>query len=107
MSKTFRPLNIFVPATLYHSNIHTLSTAMKNFIHNCAYETFLTTKISRTTVYSATQQEGRFFSRVACRLVFFHSSQKTPKRHTKTFCLASVAIVQKAAYKYVCIDDVH
>ena len=57
--------------------------------------------------YSATQQESRFFSRVACRLVFFHRSQKTPRRHTKTFCLASAAIVHKAAYKYVCIDDAH
>ena len=46
--------NIFVPATPYRSNIH---TAMKNFVHlifvhNCAYENFLTTKISRTTVYN-------------------------------------------------------
>ena len=57
--------------------------------------------------YSATQQESRFFSRVACRLVFFHRSQKTPRRHTKTFCLASTAIVHKVAYKYVCIDDAH
>ena len=50
-----------------------------------------------------------FFSRVACRLVFFHRSQKTPRRHTKkkTFCLASAVIVHKAAYKYVCIDDAH
>ena len=42
------------------------------------------------TSYSATQQESRFFCRVACRLVFFHSSQKTQRRHTKTFCLAIV-----------------
>ena len=40
-------------------------------------------------------------------IVFFHRSQKTPRRHTKTFCLASTAIVHKAAYKYVCIDDAH
>ena len=57
VSKNFRPLNfrIFVPATPYRSNMHTFYTAMKNFVHlifvlNCAYENFLTTKISRTTV---------------------------------------------------------
>ena len=43
---------IFVPATPYHSNMHTFYTAMKNFVHNRAYENFLTTKISRTTVYT-------------------------------------------------------
>ena len=46
---------IFVPATPYRSNMHTLYIAMKNFVylifvHNRAYEKFLTTKISRTTV---------------------------------------------------------
>ena len=51
--------NIFVPATPYRSNMLTLYTAMKNFVHlifvhNCAYEIFLTTKISRTTVYAST-----------------------------------------------------
>ena len=57
-----------------------------------------------TKIYSATQQKSRLFSRVACRLVFFHRSQKTPRRHTKTFCLASADIVHKAAYKYVWIN---
>ena len=49
---------ICVPATPNRSNMHTLYTAMKNFVylifvHNRAYEYFLTTKISRTTVYSS------------------------------------------------------
>ena len=43
--KKFSYQNIFVPATPYRSNMHTLYTAMKNFVHlifvhNCAYENF-------------------------------------------------------------------
>ena len=60
--KRFSPIKflcqkIFILATPYHSNMHTFYTAMKNFVHlifvhNRAYEKFLTTKISRTTVYT-------------------------------------------------------
>ena len=54
--KKFSPIKfsyqkIFVPATPYRSNMHTLYTAMKNFVHKRAYENILMTKISRTTVY--------------------------------------------------------
>ena len=79
------------------------TTSTRAVLMECNYRLVYTLHLT----YSATQQESRFFSRVACRLVFFHRSQKTPRRHTKTFCLASTAIVHKAAYKYVCIDDAY
>ena len=58
VSKNFRPLNFHVKKfsyrrpTSYCSNMHTLYTAMKKivhliFVHNRAYEKFLTTKISQ------------------------------------------------------------
>ena len=59
VSKTFRALNFRVKIFSYRRPLtwmmHTLYTAMKNFVHlifilNRAYEKILTTKISQTTV---------------------------------------------------------
>ena len=62
-------------------------------------------QLSRDTIYMCTVLHSieYIFSKAACRLVFFHNLQKTLRRHTKTFLLASAAIIRTCAVVYVCV----
>ena len=62
-------------------------------------------QLSRDTIYMCTVLHSieYIFSKAACRLVFFHNLRKTLRRHTKTFLLASAAIIRTCAGVYVCV----
>ena len=72
-SGNFRVKIFLLLATPYRSNMHTLYTAIKNFVHNRAYEIFLTTKISRTTVH---WEQYKFSCFVLCREVLNVNNMK-------------------------------